>query len=80
MPHATPAAGKALSIADNLETILAIELLAAAQAYDLQPRGRAARTGGLYQRIRAKIPTYSDDRPLNGDFTRMRALIEETTP
>jgi len=70
----------ALSIADNLETILAIELLSAAQAYDLQPRGRAARTDGLYLRIRAKIPTYADDRPLNGDFARMRALIEETMP
>ncbi len=80
LTHATPAAWKALSIADNLETILSIELLAAAQAYDLQPRGRAARTGALYRRIRAEIPTYADDRPLNGDFARMRTLIEGGTP
>lgn len=80
LTHATPAAWKALSIVDNLETILAIELLAAAQAYDLQPKARAARTDALYQRIRAAIPTYADDRPLNGDFARMRALIEEDAP
>ncbi|MEI3853166.1 MULTISPECIES: HAL/PAL/TAL family ammonia-lyase [Ensifer] len=80
LTHATPAAWKALSIADNLETILAIELLAASQAYDLQPRGRAARTDGLYRRIRSIIPTYADDRPLNGDFARMRTLMEESTP
>lgn len=80
LTHATPAAWKALAIADNLETILSIELLAAARAYDLQPRGRAARTGALYRRIRAEIPTYADDRPLNGDFARMRTLIEGGTP
>ncbi|MEI2299477.1 HAL/PAL/TAL family ammonia-lyase [Ensifer sp. MJa1] len=80
LTHATPAAWKALSIADNLEAILAIELLAAAQAYDLQPPGRAERTDGLYQRIRAKIPTYADDRPLNGDFAKMRIIIEESAP
>lgn len=80
LTHATPAAWKALAIADNLETILSIELLAAAQAYDLQPKGRAARTDALYQRIRSEIPAYADDRPLNGDFGRMRTLIEEATP
>ncbi|WDZ75923.1 histidine ammonia-lyase [Ensifer adhaerens] len=80
LTHATPAAWKALSIADNLETILSIELLAASQAYDLQPRGRAERTDALYRRIRAAIPTYADDRPLNGDFARMRAIIEENLP
>ena len=80
LTHATPAAWKALAIADNLETILSIELLAAAQAYDLQPRGHAARTGALYRRIRTEIPTYADDRPLNGDFARMRTLIEGGTP
>src|SRR6201996_2907049 len=34
--HATPAALKALEIVDNTGRIVAIELLAAAQAYDLQ--------------------------------------------
>ena len=82
LTHATPAAFKALAIVDNLERILAIELLAAAQAYDLQPQatGKAKRTGALYQRIRAAVPHYSDDRPMNEDFERMRRVIEESTP
>lgn len=74
LTHATPAAWKALAILDNLEGILAIELLAAAQAYDLQPRTRcrAPRTDALYGRIREAVPAYADDRPMCEDFARMR--------
>lgn len=82
LTHATPAAFKALAIVDNLERILAIELLAAAQAYDLQPRaaGKAQRTGALYQRIREAVPHYADDRPMHEDFDRMRHVLQEETP
>ncbi|OHV75352.1 histidine ammonia-lyase [Ensifer sp. LCM 4579] len=78
LTHATPAAWKVLSILDNLERILAIELLAAAQAYDLHPRarGRAQRTDALYGRIRAAIPIYRDDRPMSEDFDRMQRLMQ----
>jgi histidine ammonia-lyase len=77
LTHATPAAWKALSIVDNLERILAIELLAAAQAYELQPQaqGKAQRTAALYGHIRSAIPAYRDDRPMNEDFDRMRRLM-----
>ena len=46
LSHATPGALKLLKIIDNAETILAIELLAASQAYELQrdSDGRAAQT------------------------------------
>lgn len=79
LTHATPAAWKVLSILDNLERILAIELLSAAQAYDLQPRmrGRAQRTDALYGRIRAAIPIYRDDRPMKDDFDRMQRLMQD---
>ncbi|NRP69897.1 Histidine ammonia-lyase [Ensifer psoraleae] len=82
LTHATPAAWKALSILDNLEQILAIELLAAAQAYDLQPRSRAkaTRTASLYGCIRETISTYADDRPMNEDVDRMRNLMQGATP
>ncbi len=83
LTHATPAASKVLAILDNLKTILAIELLAAAQAYDLQPHGagRAQRTNALYQRIRAAIPAYADDRPMNGDVELMRmTIMDERAP
>lgn len=77
LTHATPAAGKVLAITDNLECILAIELLASAQAYDCQPSSarRAAGTQALYERLRDVVPAYSDDRPMNEDFEKVRALM-----
>ncbi|MEY9168628.1 histidine ammonia-lyase [Sinorhizobium fredii] len=82
LTHATPAAWKVLSILDNLERILAIELLAATQAYEMQPssRGRAPRTDALYGRIRGAISTYTDDRPMNEDFDRMCNLMRGVAP
>lgn len=75
--HATPAAAKALAVIDNLETILAIELLAAAQAYDMQESAgaKAPATASLFTRIRALVPTYRDDRPLNEDLARLLPLL-----
>jgi histidine ammonia-lyase len=80
LTHATPAATKALAILDNLETVLSIEFLTAAQAYDVQPiqRPTAAATGVIRARIRSRIPAYADDRPLNSDFAAMRALLQES--
>lgn len=80
LTHATPAAAKALAILDNLETVLAIEFAAAAQAYDLQlsQAGKAAMTQRLYQRVRHAVPFYRDDRPLNGDIQQIRTLIQTT--
>lgn len=77
LSHATPAALKLLKIIDNAEIIFAIELLAAAQAYDLQPgsRGRAANTDAVYRRLRAVVPHYADDRPLGEDIQRAREFL-----
>jgi len=77
LSHATPAALKLLKILDNAEVVLGIELLAAAQAYELQPQAhaRAPRTDALYQAVRDAIPQYRDDRPLAGDLERARQLI-----
>jgi histidine ammonia-lyase len=77
LTHATPAALKALAVIDNLELVLTIELLAAAQAYDCQPGmlGRAPGTDALYCSIRALVPVYEDDRPHNMDFSRVRPLL-----
>jgi histidine ammonia-lyase len=78
LTHATPAATKLLAILDNLEQILAIELLAAAQAYELQPKtpAPAPRLASIYKMIRAAIPAYADDRPMNDDFSLMRQLMQ----
>ncbi|ALN75392.1 MULTISPECIES: histidine ammonia-lyase [unclassified Aureimonas] len=76
LTHATPAATKLLAILDNLGDILAIELLCASQAYELQPiADRAPGTQTLYRRVRAVVPPYADDRPMNADIAVMRALL-----
>jgi histidine ammonia-lyase len=79
LSHATPAAIKLLQIIDNAQTILAIELLAGAQAYDLQPAAprtaRAPGTEAAYRAVRATVPLYRDDRPLAGDIERLRELL-----
>ncbi|MGH8782395.1 HAL/PAL/TAL family ammonia-lyase [Paraburkholderia sp.] len=80
--HATPAALKALEIIDNAGRIVAIELLAAAQAYDLQTAGatRAPHTEQLWRRVRGLVPTYRDDRPLADDMAAAFRLIADTVP
>jgi histidine ammonia-lyase len=77
LAHATPAAVKLLKIVGNAHTILAIELLAAAQAYDLTPHRavRAAGTDGLYRRVRALVPHYREERPLSQDIERACVLL-----
>jgi histidine ammonia-lyase len=76
--HATPAALKLLKIIDNAETIIAIELLAAAQAYELQrdSLSRAAQTDAILRKIRALIPQFRDDRPLGADIHLARELLK----
>lgn len=75
--HATPAALKLLKILDNAEYIMSIELLAAAQAYDLQTGSlaRAPNTDIVYRVVRARVPHYRDDRPLHTDIERVRDII-----
>ncbi len=78
LSHATPGALKLLKIIDNAESILAVELLAAAQAYELQrdSLARAAHTDSVYRAVRAVIPQYRDDRPLGADIQRARELLK----
>jgi histidine ammonia-lyase len=80
--HATPAALKALEIIDNAGRILAIELLAAAQAYDLQSidAPRAPHTEALWQRVRCVVPAYRDDRPLADDMSIAFRMIADEAP
>jgi histidine ammonia-lyase len=80
--HATPAALKALEIVDNAARIVAIELLAAAQAYDLQSidAPRAPHTESLRQRVRRAVPVYRDDRPLADDMRIAFRMIADEAP
>src|ERR1700753_2019409 len=80
--HATPAALKALEIVDNAGRIVAIELLAAAQAYDLQTghTPRAPYTDSLWRNVRRVVPTYRDDRPLAEDMAIAFRMIADSAP
>ena len=81
LAHATSAALKLLAILNNAQTLLAIELLAATQAYDLVPQApaRAPRTDALYRRVRELVPLYRDDRPLSEDIELVCGLLRTQT-
>ena len=80
--HPTPAALKLLRIAENFETVLAVELLAAAQAHDLRPPSpaRAPGTAAIHRAIRGVVEHYRDDRPLADDLARVRGLLAHRPP
>ncbi|MBB3962615.1 HAL/PAL/TAL family ammonia-lyase [Rhizobium metallidurans] len=82
LAHPTAAANKLLSIIDNAEYILAIELMAAAQAHDFlsSTARRAVGTDRLHVAVRSVVPHYADDRPLSLDMEHARALIRHTPP
>ncbi|MBB6221082.1 HAL/PAL/TAL family ammonia-lyase [Rhizobium leguminosarum] len=82
LAHPTAAAGKLLAVIDNAEYILAIELMAGAQAHDFlaATAPRAAGTDLVYRAVRERISHYGDERPLNGDIEAVRSLIRETLP
>ncbi|TAV43998.1 histidine ammonia-lyase (plasmid) [Rhizobium leguminosarum] len=82
LAHPTAAAGKLLAVIDNAEYILAIELMAAAQAHDFlaATAPRAAGTDLVFKAVREHVSHYGDERPLNGDIEAVRSLIRETAP
>ena len=82
LSHATPAALKLLKIVAHAEIIFSIELLAAAQAYDLQPDApaRAPKTDAAYRAVRETVAQYRDDRPLAGDIERACELLRAQRP
>ncbi|MBO0662277.1 histidine ammonia-lyase [Jiella sp. MQZ9-1] len=82
LAHPTAAANKLNAIIANLEYILAIELMAAAQAHDIvAPQApRAAGTQAVYQSVRTCVGPYFDDRPLGNDIEALRTLIRKSDP
>ncbi len=82
LAHPTAAANKLLAVLDNAEYILAIELMAAAQAHDFlsQVAARADGTEAIYRLVRSRVGHYADDRPLGGDIEAIRSLMRDTPP
>lgn len=82
LAHPTAAANKLLSVTDNAEYILAIELMAAAQAHDLlaPTAARAKGTDAIHSAVRHVVAHYGDDRPLAGDIEALRTFIRREMP
>ncbi|HMA61431.1 MAG TPA: histidine ammonia-lyase [bacterium] len=74
-----PNAGlKLLNIIDNIEQIVAIELLVAAQGIDLRQdleKGRGTELG--YQKVRNAVPKLEDDRIMHPDFEKIKQLFND---
>jgi histidine ammonia-lyase len=62
----------------NVETIVAVEAICAAQACDLTGRLPAGQLGALHARIRAAVPPLErDDRVVAGDVDAARRLLRD---
>ena len=73
---ATHGARRLLALADNLQHIVAIELLAAAQGIDLRrPLATSAPLAEAVRRVRAVAPFYERDRPVAPDIDAVASQI-----
>jgi histidine ammonia-lyase len=73
---ATYAARRLLTMVDNTNTILAIELLAAAQGLDFRaPLKSSPALAALHARVRAVAPFYERDRVFADDIRRVKSEI-----
>ncbi len=71
-------ARKFLQVLNNVEKILAIELMYAAQAIDFRrPLHSSAIIEENYRIIRKEVPRLEDDRPLKEDIDKMIRLVRE---
>lgn len=71
---------KALRVIDNLEKILAIELLCAAQAFDFRkPLKSSEVLDDVHDTIRERIDTATEDRIFSVDIKKAIKLIKERT-
>lgn len=74
----TIAARKARSIADNVATVIAIELLAAFQAVDILggEDKLGIQTGKAYAQLKKSVPPMNGDRLFIEDINAVRSLID----
>ena len=72
------AALKLATIHDHVRTVLAIELLCAAQGMDLRrPLRTTEPLEAVHAVIRARVPAMMVDRPLSPDIAAVRAMIDD---
>ncbi len=69
---------KCTEILKNVRTVLAIEMMSAAQAFEFHEGRRPGKgTGIAYDLIRTKVPKLVDDRVLYPDIEAIRQLVED---
>ncbi len=74
------AALKLEQVHDHVRTVLAIELLCAAQGLDLRrPLTSTPALEAVHAALRAHVPAMMADRPLAPDIARVRGLIDDGT-
>ncbi len=74
---ATFAARRLLDMADNTATIVAIELLAAAQGIDFRaPLKTSFKLQAAHDEIRSRVPVYDHDRLFAPDIESIRQLVQ----
>jgi len=72
------AARKALKVVDNMEYIIAIELLCACQAIDFHRPLRSTKAlEAVYKTVRDMVPYYETDRPHYKDIEVVAKLLHE---
>ena len=69
---------KCTEILRNVRTVLAIEMMSAAQAFEFHEGRRPGKgTGIAYDLIRTKVPKLVDDRVLYPDIEAIRQMVED---
>ena len=75
---ATHAAARLLPLADNVASILAIELLAAVQGIEFHaPLRTSERLQGVLRAVRGRVPRYGRDRFFKPDIDAARELVAD---
>jgi len=73
------AARRAAEVADLVESVLAIELMAAAQAVELRVHAPARRSAAIVAAVRRAVPFRAKDAPWKDALVRMKALVRDGT-
>jgi histidine ammonia-lyase len=75
----TNAALTAYEVVENVQYVLAIELLIAAQALEFAQNKPGPAVDALYKRIRIDIPKVTNDSPFTDAIEQLRNLVKTGT-
>ncbi|MDP4219304.1 MAG: histidine ammonia-lyase [Bacteroidota bacterium] len=74
------AALKLEQVIDNVETVLAIEMLCASQGIDfLKPLKPGVGSGAAHRAVRSIVPFLEDDRNTSTDIAKVKGLVSDAT-